>query len=374
MTIYFINMIVCVIICSLVDNGDRNLLENRRIDNQSAKVNMAWMCIFIIWVLMYGLRFHVGTDSWSFYASFQRYLVEGQQTFSEFVLARRDTLFSALEYACYKVFNGSWIGLQIVLGFITYLPIVLVIKRESVSYAYTVLLYIFTLSFYTGYNITRQAIAVGITMFSYYYFFREKKYKSYAMGILIALGFHSATMFAFPFHFLANREYSRKRALILSTIMGGVLVVLDPLWHKAISLLSFLGQDKMASDYATLSDNNMNIFRLLVFLVPAIFVFIFYDVLKEEFPDIDHECNLVTFAAIINLCGSRNVIFARVADFIMITQILLMPKFKFAFHKKTRWVANGIILLLYFIYMFLILRSGDGHYIPYDTVFNFDVR
>ena len=138
---------------------------------QKGRIAYGWtLAILAVWVFVYAFRYNTGTDFEGYHYFYNR-IGELNQTFEEFVGGQRDFLFARMEYYIYQLSGGSWIAFSLVLGILTYLPILIVIRDESPSVLLSSLLFIFTTQYYSGFNGIRQAIAVAFTFYAYYKLF-----------------------------------------------------------------------------------------------------------------------------------------------------------------------------------------------------------
>ena len=155
------------------------------------------------------------------------------------------------------------------------------------------------------------------------------------------------------------------------------LLFLPPLWNAIINLLDALGQDKIANDYSVLTTKSANVLRTLVRFVPTAIVIWKFRVLKEKFPDIEPLVVMNLFATALSFFMLRNAIFARFVSLVDVSTVFLLPKIPYAFIRDVRYKRSGELVLigmivLYFVYMVLLIRSGDSHLYPYQFLPDLD--
>ena len=224
-------------------------------------------------------------------------------------------MFTIIQYFFSKTLDFNRLSFYVVMGALTYVPVIISIgvycKNESIIYP--ILFYILSLSFYSGYNGARQAIAYGFAMLAYWCFFEKKEYIKYCIFLCIAFGFHSAVMFVIPFHFFSTTKIWSKTFLIVVATLLISCLFLPALWEYMIIIFENLGQSKMANDYSEFVDKGSGVLRSLVALTPSVIALLNYPKLKKRFPDIDRLIILSLCGGIFMVFSLRSAIFARMA-------------------------------------------------------------
>lgn len=366
MSIYLFNIFVTFIFGVIVTNNSGSKFLNGRTQVNGKKFMGAFF-ILLSWVLVYSLRGSVGSDTLLYRSSYESIGWFGQ-SLDEFVGQQRDILFSYIQYFSYKIFDGSWSGFLSVSALLTYVPVIAVLAKRSSYFLTSVLLFIFTLNFYFGFNGMRQAIAISITFYAYYELLKEKKYIKYFFAIALAFGFHSTAVFVLPFHFLSLKPL---KSLTIKITTAGLLfsfVFLWNVWDLLIVFFDNIGQSKLASDYANVVANGSGLLRVFVFILPIIIGYIYHNQISDKYGSIDSELILMGIAAIFMLFSTKYWIFSRIALYFSIVTILFVPKLEVIFDDNSKRLGMFIILVLYFAYMIILLLYGEGGYYPYTFV------
>lgn len=320
--------------------------------------------ILIVWCSVFAFRaITVGTDAPGYYRTFTS-IVDNNLSYSQFTAYQRDWLFNYLEFFSAKLSHGNWFFFQFVVALLIYAPVIHVARKYSSDVTSSLLLYIFILRFFSGYNGMRQAIAASVVIYAYYDFLLEKKYKKFILLMICAFGFHSSVLLAVPFILISTLDL-RNRIVRWSSLSLIVLYVFVwQIWPFIIRFFEMIGQAKMAADYAEVAvDNGSGLLRFIVAMLPFLLGYLCRNVLYDEYDRVDNELILSLFAGLFMLLSMRYWIFARVSDFFAIGQVMLLPKLKSALSPK--WLSGGIILCLYLAYMVAMLLHGEGHYYPY---------
>lgn len=369
MTVYLLTILFTAIF-GVVANDNRTVRINRNGKEEYHTENIFMLFILLTWVIVFAFRgISVGADT-SGYIYYFNSIKSSDMSFAEFSANQRDWLFGYLEYFCCKIFNGSWVCFQIVVAIIIYVPILKILNKKAEYLLSSLLLFIFTISFFSGFNGMRQAIAMSMIFYAYYDFFLEKKYFKYIVFLLIAFGFHSSVIFVIPIHFLSRfeiKKYVVKFSVILTLLL---FLFIWQIWPYLINFLVSIGQTKMASDYAEVSKNDGSGFlRFIVALAPVVIGYFYKEKLEEHFDNVNNELILCLFGALFMLLSTKYWIFARVSSYFSLSQILFIPKLYLIFSKDSRKMGCVIILFLYFSYMIALLLHGEGNYYPYDFIF-----
>lgn len=361
MIVYILNLILSCLICSRIQRQR----DNQRALGMQPTGNFGFFLLFTLWVCLYTFRYKVGSDSWTFNSNLQYFLTR-DVSFVEYASEIRDTLFATIYYFCFKIVGMKRVWFYMVEGILTYFPIIQILKERDEHLTFSVFIYCTTLACYSGYNGTRQAIAVGFIMLAYYKYFLKGQYKKYALVMLIAFGFHSATLFALPFHLLSKKRTNSAWIIGSAIILLGTVIFLRPLWSLIINFLDSVGQTKMANDYSVFVEKGANVLRLFVGLVPLLMVLANYQKVITRNKNTEPLINLSIFGNIFLVFMMRYALFARVVGIIDISGLFLLPKIPSAFEEKGRDFMYIAMIVLYLIYMVLILLSGDSHLYPYQ--------
>ena len=356
MTVYAVNIIVTAVICALTDYFQKRWTKK-----------FSLFLLLVLWSTIYAFRYRVGTDWGTYYRSYALILPQFS-TAALFLATQRDSLFGALELIVHDLSNGSWIVFQYTTAVLTYLPVLLVIERKSNKTFIPCLLYIFTMSFYGGFNGMRQGIACAIAFVAYYFFFLDRKYWMYGVMMLISFHFHSSVLFLIPFHLLSKRNLDSKIVWAVAFLMIVLFFVLDTVWPMFIFFLRLIGQTKMANDYSELGTEGSSLIRACVYIVPVLIGVILHKRRRMNDYIFESETILLLFSSIFMLYSMRFWIFARVSGLMSLSTILYVPKLCDFLTKHSRPVGVAIVLTLYFCFMLLLLLHGEGHYYPYRFI------
>ena len=364
MIVYLINIILTAFIAYFAQSTAHVKIKGNLMIK---KIHPFYVVLLLfLWCSIFALRDKaIGSDTSGYYFFYNR--IEYYQSLSEFVINQRDQLFGVLEYLCFHLSKGNWIVFQYVCSLIIYLPILIVFSKRPNTFLYSAILYIFTCSFYSGYNGLRQTIAISLVVFAYYVFFCEKKYIRYFLFMLLAFGFHSTALIALPIHFLSSINYKSKYMIVIYSAIILSYFFLWNVWTYLIDFLELIGQSKIAEDYADVTANGSSVLRLLVYGMPLIIIFIHNSMNKISKKDLFDNGDIVQciFSVLMMMLSTKLWLFGRVSGYFAISNIFLISNLEECVEIRGRKIFNFIMFALYFIFMLLIILSGEGNIYPY---------
>ncbi len=131
-----------------------------------------------------------------------------------------------------------------------------------------VLLYYTMFSYFTANVVTRQGIAVGVTLLAWDYLI-EKKPVKFSLVMLIAVLIHTSAVFFIPLYFISFKKFSRNMMLGYFLI-GGIIVIFS---GPIISLFQrFVYSDYVEGSYGMAGSNPLRL--VLAFI--AVFAMLLY--------------------------------------------------------------------------------------------------
>jgi len=340
--------------------------------NQELKIEKelpnAFFTALILLSLMslYALRWRTGTDFGSYY---HYYFTYGKMNFRD-LIGTRDWGFYGLTSIIYKVWPDNFVFYNYILSALTYIPVIHTFRKYSSNFAFTNILYITMMTYYWPFNGVRQSIACSICFCAYPLLY-DKKYIKYVFCVLAAYLFHSTSLLMIPIMFIVTKKAWSKAVTVPLCTLILALIFLPNIWNHIIAFLKFIGQEKMANDYSAFNyaDNGANILRVLVVLIPIIISFIFYKQLKQNNPKIDIFINMSLMCALFMVFANKQTIFARISDYFVFFNALLIPEFSTLFKEKSRILFKYATNALFLIYMLMLLPI-DSNLLPYQFIFN----
>lgn len=365
MIIYLINIFLTTVIAVIA-----TCMARRSVNGNVEKYPISYLaiiCILVIWVFIYANRGeNIGTDTSGYY-QYYNLITNNNLTLAKHLEQGGDILFETIRYVINRVSHGNWECFISIMGILTYIPVLIVLRRENPeNFVSSVLLYIFMYHYYYGFNAIRQTIAISLSFMSYFFFFRKRRYIFYAIVMMIAFGFHSTALFIIPFHLLSKISIKSKLLwgiIIFFIISGGAM---GSIWNVAISILSAVGNDTLATRYADNVYSGSGAVRVLVCMVPLLIGWWKRSFICNEYEnENDSFLIFLIFDTIFMMYSTYNWLFARMAMYLDIYAIVYIPKLKYVFNPRSKNIGNILILLLYFIYMISLMIHGEANIYPY---------
>ena len=233
----------------------------------------------------------------------------------------------------------------VVCAFISTLPVILHIKSRSASPMMSVLIYLGLPVFLLSFSGLRQAIAIGITVFSVKYI-EEKKLVKFILVIFLSTLFHYSSItfiIAYPLYHLKNSD---NRRLLLTMFIPLVYVLKEPLFYVF---------SKIYKENAEVGETGAFTLFLVFFLVYIFLVFFNKDDDKKQSGMI----NLFYLACICQAFGGIYQQAMRVGYYFMIHAVIAIPntidKMK---DKRSAKLANIVIFTAFVGFGIYSLRNS----------------
>lgn len=355
MNVLFVNLSIVFISAILA----RFNLRTKHIENNHKKYNYFFIVIIIFSLtIVSGFR-KAGTDFYTYRGLFL------QQGSSSFIIDKDSTEigFTALCKILYRISSEPLIFF-IVTSFITSICIVMALKKYSKVFELSIYLYITTFMYYASMNILRQWMATAI-IFLGFRFLYERKWYIYFPIVIFASLFHSSATIMILVYFMVNHKIISINNLIKVGIFGvGFL-----LYNYSIKIFfDFLGTTKYADymDEFVKQGHGVNILRVLVYLAPILLIVLMY---KKFNLNINIKDNIVFNLCLIGflfmLLGLKHAYFARICVYFEPYYLLLIPDLISLFKDKERRIIYYLIMVLYFLFSTLLLRSGEAGIVPF---------
>lgn len=384
----YITMIVCVAMFSLFYNKFPTII--RQYDGTIADHRIRKRCyfspIFLLvlaaFMIPYVIRYHVGTDFMAYYKFYEWHTSYSMDR----IMEQTDFGFYLLERVNYLVSDGNWYYHCFIIGLLIYVPILYNYMRFANNFSYAILIYIFFMQYYSGYNAVRQSIAVSLTVVAITLYLDHKRVLALVF-LAIAYTFHSSVIIVFVLMLLAMFDYRNKLLTAIKAIMLFSVMVLPSLWGRIMSFLGSMGQDKLVEDYSDVDlsgDKGANFLRIAVYMVPVIIAFVFARKLMEyletnrNFDDVNIRymnfmINAVQIATIFMFASMRYWIFARLATYFSVYIPLFLSYSYSVIDKKYQSMYKIISLILFFIYMYMLLPV-QSNLLPFRTEWGWNFK
>ncbi len=330
--------------------------KSKTIENK--KLDLAFVVAVLLPVLLAANRYYVGTDFENYFlmyknmsrCSFMSWIkhektIDGTP-FGIWLIAR-----IAFQFRSYKLFFG-------LLATVIYVPAVLGIKRilPKESCFLAVLIYL-TTTFSSGLNISKQAAAVSILIFSLYYI-QERNFWKFLLTYFAAFCFHPTALIFLIAYFWWKPQgvhFSFKKNVFF--VCSALLLFFIP---QILSM--FGGRFESYTEYGGEISNRsfyLSLFWLVVF-------YLMRHSYKELSPYNELLITMATFSQILNLSGFFSPYVNRIAMYFGVSTSLLRAQFPLLFGEFDKKYIR-IIIFIYVIVMFVVSYYvlGGAEIIPY---------
>lgn len=192
--------------------------------NGKIKYRDQWYCvIFVIFVLLVGLRWRVGVDTTSYINSFyHEYPALDEFSFKDYYIGRDP--FYVLINSIVKALGGRFFIVQLIVAAFVNILVFKYIKKHS-TYIFTCLFFYYIFAFRSlNTEIMRGSMSIVICMYANDYILEKKIAKGYLL-YTIALMFHVQTivMFLMPLLFFMKADVKGVIIIIVAFFIGSVL-------------------------------------------------------------------------------------------------------------------------------------------------------
>lgn len=286
------------------------------------------------------------------------------ETYHEIIKHERtelvEMLFSPLSALLAKIaiyFHSPQL-LFILFGIPTYFLLISTIKKYSLNYSLSVLIFI-CLFYYTSLSVIRQALSVAICFYGYK-FVVDRKFIKYLITIVIAALVHPSAIIALAIYWIVKFRFK----ILITLIICGILIkpVIFHLMEQYGFYSSYITEDKELSGGKLTS--------LLEFFFLAICLLLWK---SKKMTDNNGLINiLVTGMCMYFMFGAH--IGGRAGLYFNIFFCLLIPNILFfltgKFKMYTTYIISFIFISYFIAYLWMpILRNEASAYIPYKVFF-----
>jgi len=244
--------------------------------------------------------------------------------------------------------------------------IVIVMYKYSRLFELSLFLYITSGCYIVSMNGIRQYLAAAI-LFAATKFLLDGNWKRYMAIVLFASIFHQSAFILIPLYFIV-----RKRAWtgITFTLLGLGVVFVFGFNQFSAALFSAI-QDTQYGEYQSFQEGGANVIRVLFYVAPLIVAYFGRDKLRVIYPKIDIFVNLSILGAIFMIISTQNWIFARMAIYFSLYQIVLVSWIVKAFRERDQKLIYLTLLIVYVIFFFYenVIALGIQYRSDYLTWF-----
>lgn len=358
---YFLTTAVVVSLTGLSETVRRSFRVYRtQIESPGAR-DPKWTFFDVLAVMVLiafaGMRYNVGTDYLVYGMLYKS--VDESNWLKAIEASPLDAGFTVLMLVVKSVTNAPealfWLS-----SALTVIPIYSTMKRLSASSVFSVGLYILLAFYVAPFNTVRQGIAVALLFWASTYV--DRKWLRWALLVLLASSFHASALLAALIQ-LAVRRWRPSLASATIVLVVGVVV------GATLGRISFI-QDMLtvldptyAIYLATPTETGIGAYLLVVAHLGLLVFAALISVGSAKGPPAAYLTYVFVGISLL-IVGTQSAVLARMADYFLIYQILLLPSAVVSSRHPRAYA--GVITLAAAAYFALYL-SNYGDLVPYVT-------
>lgn len=257
--------------------------------------------------------------------------------------------FTLIQVLIKNVFGNNRDAFRIVFGLIQSVPLVLVYRKYSEDYLFSIFLFI-TMGYYNGWmmNGLRQFVAACI-IFAALPLLLKKRYISTLLVILVAISIHSSAMMMIPIVLVIWFKPWNKEILISFIVF-------------IIALYIFVQNTDMLSDEILKNDNGANPIRVIISAIPVVIAFVGRKQIEADNNPLINICvNMSVFSMLIYFVATftNGVGTGRLPAYTGIFNLILIPYLaNCVFEKNKSQFIKLFFVLFYIAFFFFSIYIG----------------
>ncbi len=227
-------------------------------------------------------------------------------------------------------------------------PAIYLIERHSKNFTFSIILFMFGGMYLFSLAGLKQTMATGIILMGLPHLFKKEYFKYYIYCIL-ALGFHTYSIFFLIIPLLGN-EIFNKRTVVFCIAVIGIGVLLSYFSSLISMIIELLGKDVSEE---TIQSGSVNILRAVVFLVPFVLMLLGRKNL-EQATAVEKwfiKIGLLSSVFMVLALFGNPILFGRIPQYFLIGIVIAMPLLiEKAFAKSDRSMILFIAVFCYMIF------------------------
>lgn len=344
----------------------------------NVKGQNAYRFLFLIFVLIAGLRYNLGLDTYAYTSRHETFPTLFQ--LDNFYIKNIDyQLFWILFESTIRTLSSSFYLLQLILAFFVNFIVFKTIKKYSINPFFTILLYY--LLFYLNLNmeILRESISICLLLIGIE-FINEKKYIKYFLLSLIAFLFHESAMVLFIVPFMLNIKLSKTMYFVVIAILLSISGLFYFYFLQGLSNINFLLSLTKSEYYSSFTpSSDFPLFNYIKYvLMPATILFLFFNKLNQN------ERNYIFIYIVFSILFIQIFIFYRIRDYFLILFLISVTNgiIKGIGDKSNKLFLKGALIFIFlYISLFRYYYYDQGkdnyqlylNYYPYNSLFNEEI-
>ncbi len=344
---YFLTVFAVLVFSTLAIEGN-STVNSYIIAKKSYMKNIWLFCAALVLICVAGLRYYVGTD----YGAYYHMIEHPFDNLSILIKTLDEPGFAVMGKLLSRYTSDGAVFIFVTAAF-TMGAILYETYKYTDTYVFSSLLIIFIGVWHGSFNGVRQYFAAAIICLGHR-FILDKKFWKYLLYVFIAFLFHKSAIVMIVLYFILRNKINIKNLLILT--VGSIILL-----YNYEFIFSFVGtlKDETLDITDAYMTNQVNILRIIVNMVPAIFCLVLYNNSQKDKEQTFHLNILITYA-LLSVVGMNSPYLSRVNIYLAVLLPLSMGKLVIFKDKKMEILVKFIIIALYFVFWFYqVNKSPD---------------
>ena len=342
-----------------------------RLNTDGLKV---YKLLFFVLVLIAGLRYNVGVDTYSYTKDFQTFPTIYQLDFSYIKQSNYQILWILFE-SLLRTFTSSFYVLQFTLAIFVNFVVFKTVRKYSISPFLTMVFYFLFFYFNLNMEILRESIPICLLLVAIP-FLMERKLIRYLIIATIAFFFHESGIILFVVPFIFYIQISKKFYFIFIIVLFSISSIVSFYFTDFVTNLNFLFNKDKISSYFTPVDRSSgtDLFIYIKYIiVPSLVLFISFKTLTEM------EKKAIFLYIICSILYVQIIGFFRIRDYFLLLFLIsvsnaIVRGFRNKTYNKFFRIAYLSIFLFVFLFRYYYAETNQfnlySNYYPYNSIFN----
>lgn len=304
--------------------------------------------MFIVLVLIAGLRYMVGTDYTAYILNYENYKTESLLEFNKLgvrIIAHISMLIKD-DYATWFFMMSLFsVGLSII-----------AIYRYSDYAVLSVFMFVFLGCWHGSFNLVKQYGAVAVLLIGQETVLK-RDFKKWIIICGIAAIFHISALFLIPIYFLVTAEVNKKHVLMLAVI--GIAISFG--YEYLFDIMSFLKEGESTTSIdSSVGSRQVNIIRVAVACAPPLLMYLYRNELDFTKGKICIWANISILNAVFYIAARNSVYLTRFCVYTDVFNAFLLPSVWMGIKRPNdRKLVIASCLLLYCCFWLYDLSKGS---------------
>jgi len=330
--------------------------------------------LFFVLVLIAGLRYNVGVDTYSYTKEFQTFPTIYQLDFSFIKQSNYQILWILFE-SVLRTFTSSFYVLQFTLAIFVNFVVFKTVRKYSISPFLTMVFYFLFFYFNLNMEILRESIPICLLLVAIP-FLIERKLIRYLIISTIAFFFHESGIILFIVPFIFYLRISKKYYFITIIVLFSISSIVSFYFTDFVTNLNFLFNQSKVSSYFTPVDRSAgtDLFIYIKYIIfPSLVLFISFKTLTEM------EKKVIFLYIICSILYVQIIGFFRIRDYFLLLFLIsvsnaIMRGFRNKTYNNFLRIAYLSIFLFVFLFRYYYAETNQfnlySNYYPYNSIFN----